>query len=482
MNNCLEESSWFHKYSPKKVKELVLHKNAVLKIIRWIGDFVLQKQKIKNKVKPPKTSTFKSSLLISGSHGIGKTTIVRMILEELGYDILSITTNTKNSIKKKKKKKVKKKNEDLFNNLVTNNDVLSLIKNQKKKYVLLIDDIDSITSSQNKQKILTILKKNEEKLNFPIIFISNKKHNKLITTIEKKSYVIIFYPPNYTDMKHILLKIVNHENINISGISSEKEEIIKTIIDYSQNDIRQLICNLKELKNVFGSDKLIYEDLLEYLKSSKKKDIDYDLYESTSNLLYSYSSIDECQKMYETEKTLLPLMIHQYYPKYLYHNVASIDKKFLLSTKISKLLSQGDVVDNYIYGDQNWDLQEEHGLLTCVIPSFYLNSNKKEYVYKVRMSFPDDLNKTSIQRINRKNIIKVQPCFKNIKAEDSIMISQIIKTLIKKNKINDCIKILKHYNIQREHIDSLLKIDKMDESVPITSKQKKNLISLLSNS
>ena len=62
------------------------------------------------------------------------------------------------------------------------------------------------------------------------------------------------------------------------------------------------------------------------------------------------------------------------------------------------------------------------------------------------------------------------------------MISQIIKTLIKKNKINDCIKILKHYNIQREHIDSLLKIDKMDDSAPITSKQKKNLISLLSNS
>ena len=41
-------------------------------------------------------------------------------------------------------------------------------------------------------------------------------------------------------------------------------------------------------------------------------------------------------------------------------------------------------MENYIYGEQNWDLLELHGIISCCIPSYLINkySNVKKILFE----------------------------------------------------------------------------------------------------
>jgi hypothetical protein len=141
--------------------------------------------------------------------------------------------------------------------------------------------------------------------------------------------------------------------------------------------------------------------------------------------------------------------------------------------KVGESVSTGDVVENYIYGDQSWEMQEIHGFHTCAATSYYL-SEKMESSLEVDLTFTTDLNKTSIKKINKKNINKTNRCFKNMNIFDYIYINKIIRKLIDDNKIEECVYLMKDYGVKLEHIESLLKIDKIKNTkTALTSKQKK---------
>ena len=126
----------------------------------------------------------------------------------------------------------------------------------------------------------------------------------------------------------------------------------------------------------------------------KKKDQNYDLYKATDKMLSEYSNIDNCLELFESQKVLMPLMIHENY-----HEFICEDKYF----KILDILSRGDVLENYIHGEQNWDLLEIHGYISCVIPSYYINKYKNNKKNR-KLEFAIDLNRTSVKKMNFKNI------------------------------------------------------------------------------
>ncbi|HNI43671.1 MAG TPA: hypothetical protein PK230_03185 [Chitinophagales bacterium] len=77
----------------------------------------------------------------------------------------------------------------------------------------------------------------------------------------------------------------------------------------------------------------------------KKKDLDFDLYKATNKMLTDYKDIETCLELYETEKVLMPLMIHENYHKFIKESEYS---------KVLDNLSIGDILENYIYGEQNF--------------------------------------------------------------------------------------------------------------------------------
>jgi hypothetical protein len=170
------------------------------------------------------------------------------------------------------------------------------------------------------------------------------------------------------------------------------------------------------------------------------------------------------------EKVILPLMMHQNYQKYLIgckSNPKNKNKDILgLATDIAESISTGDIIENYIYSEQNWDMQDVHCFYTCINPSFKLSSiNIDDNVardLKYNLDFPNDLNRTSIKKINKRNIINSNVYLKNMDINDFMYANTLTKRLIEDKKIEDCAKMYKSYGAKAETITSVLKIDKID--------------------
>ena len=518
-----------NKYKPQKIADIAGNKKAIHAIMTWLNSFegskktVLSNQTKTKKKKPTKivkkkiqedelynendevehvesdkeddknpeeyyenmeelysSSSFKGSkntpkscLLLTGNHGVGKTSSVHAILNELGYTIQII-----NFSKIKTGKNIK----DVIERITNSSNILNIMDGkQDNKNAVVVDELESLTSSTEKNCISALIKHNDIHWYCPIIFISNNQHNKLLSDIKKNSFEVRFWQPFPQDMIDILKTIATKE-----GISLRTPQVALRIIDHSQRDFRRLIFILQDLKYAFGKEPISMNMVEEYCITSKKKDVDFDLFNATGLLLHSYTGIDDCMRYYETEKVLLPLMIHQNYIKSIQEAILlekiegdtpDIFKKIIT---ISELLSKGDVVENYIYGDQNWDMHEVHGYYTCVAPSFIL-SDINSVNGSVQLDFPMDLNRTSIMKINRKNIINANKCLENMNIYDYIYINQIVRKLLAEGKNNECMRLFDGYGIKLEHIESLLKIDKIQSSkTNLAPKQKKDLQSYLS--
>ena len=361
-------------------------------------------------------------------------------------------------------------------NTVISQNIMSLLTNQEaKKHVIVVDNLESITSSTEKAAILNLQKMNDINWFCPIIFISNNQHNKLLSDIKKTSYEIKFFSPNPFDLKEILKNISTKEKILY-----DNSFVMDKIIGFCQGDIRQLIFTLYDIKYTHDNKKISMEIVRKYFEASNTRDVDINLFHATDKLLQNYKNVDSCMSLYETEKVLLPLMIQQNYVECIIQNYDDKNEIYALTQLVSDSLSMGDITENYIYGEQNWSMQDVHGIFTCVNPSYYINSSVNNQHTRFSSKFPVDLNKTSIKSINKKNIVNTDQCLKNMNIFDYIFVSKIIYHYITNNQIEECIKLLIGYDIEIEYIESLLKINKIRKHKSnLTLKQKKEFESYI---
>lgn len=96
------------------------------------------------------------------------------------------------------------------------------------------------------------------------------------------------------------------------------------------------------------------------------------------------------------------------------------------------------------------------------------------------LDFPVDLNRTSIKRINYKNVANSNACLKNLDVTDFIMLNKLIRKLLAENKIEECVELFRNYNIGIDGFESVLKIDKINDTKTILPTQtRKKIIQLL---
>jgi hypothetical protein len=437
---------WLSKYQPQKLDEIIGNKEQINIIQKWLLNF---------------ENSDNHAIVISGSHGIGKNLLIKLLLIETGYNIKNIySTNLKN------------KNiisEIIHNCSNTKNIYKSFNQSINQKYAIVIDDTESITLTSEKDNLLELFKFNSEHRYFPLIFISNLQHSKLINNLKKMSLDISLNAPPIDEIKHYIKNICSKESMNI-----QDDNIYIQIIKFCQSDIRRLLYVLQDLFYTYNKQIITIEMFKEYQYMTQKKDIDVGLYFAAKNLLDDYKNINKCLQLYETEKVLLPLTIYEnYYKKIFKQSTLTNDTILDIMSNITNSVSIGDVIETNIYSDQNWFLQNIHGFYTCVNTSYTMNNiinnnninNTKNKIPKVKLNydlvFSADLNKTSSKNINKKkNISMLQLKFKNKNIDDILYINKIFFEL-EKNKNTSIIKSLKNiYNLDNKNIQIALKIDK----------------------
>jgi hypothetical protein len=488
---------WKFKYSPQKIDDIDINKNYVYQIKKWLDDFDKNKissiNKIKNKknvdisvdtdldldkdndfddiVIPKKinNSYNKSCMLISGNHGVGKTTLITSILNSMGYKIYKINFMKINNFKNVNEFI----NKSIFG--IGISDKLNNININKK--IILIDNIECISSNNEKLLIKNLTKFNDINWYLPIILISNNDHNKLIFYVKKIAYEIQIYNPNKEILENILCKICMQENINLAD-----EKVLYKIIEHSHNDIRSLITILQSIKIIYGEKYFSLDNFDDFIKTCKMKDIDYHIFDGAQKLFFGYDNIDNVIRLFETEKTAIPLMIQQHYVDHLKNN------DITLTNKISNSIACGDIIENYVYENNIYDIRDIQAFYECIYPSYVLTNklNPKKINYNQfngYFTYPNDLNKTSIRHINyTKNIYPSNKIFKNMNINDFLYLNKIIRNILFSQSSNKCNEYFENYKCPINIFESLLKIDKISgNKYTLTTKIKKKILSECTN-
>ena len=417
--------SWTEKYKPTKISDISFNLDKINKIKDWLINL--------------KTSKLQNNIIISGCHGIGKNSVINILLNNTGYisKILS-SNNVKNKKSLDEIINISKKKYNVSHILTNYNNCLN------NPIALIIDDTETISLTNEKNSLIELCKNNNVEKILPIIFIANNHHCKFKDDLKKVCIEYIFDQPKNTDLLIIMKKIMETQNIKINDI-----KVINSIINYTQYDIRRLIIILQDIYLTYNNVEIDQNKLRQYFCYSQKKDIEISLFDATKNILNNIKSINEYMDMYEANKILLPLMIYENYFRCIFAKqpIKSQDNKTSLLLKqldvgrrICNSTSKGDVIETNIFTDQNWMNQCIQGFYTICDNSHTINSvfdplNYKTNYYNIEFSL--DLNKTSLKNINRKNITGLQKIFINKSLDDIMYINKLVYSLVKKNKIKE---------------------------------------------
>lgn len=446
---------WVNKYRPKYLNEVIGHKEQITQINKWITNL---------------NSNKNQAIIISGIHGIGKSLTIKLIFEELNYLIRIIYPN------EIKDHRIFDDFNDYYNHRNSIHSKINFKNDNKKQLVLIFEETENITLTSEKKYIMDIFKENNKKKCFPLIFISNNQHSKLLNDLKKNCDEIQFNSPIKLDFLKLIKNICIEEKIKI-----ENDDAINILIEFCQKDIRRLINLLQEFSYNFKEIKKEY--VLDFISKSREKNIDIGLFDATGKILNNYLDYDTILKLYESEKVLLPLMIHENYIRKVLNKCSDNWNDVLFNlVKISDSISRGDNIETSIYTDQNWYLQNIHGFYTCLNSSYWISkTNKNNNIDVKKIKFSSDLNKTSLKNINRKNITNLSKIIPNKSIYEILILNRICNYLILNNKENYIIELLSSYNkdISIKEIELCLKIDKTFDFKLLCSKDKKKITKII---
>jgi hypothetical protein len=391
------------------------------------------------------------SIIVSGPESINKVDIINSILKEYNYIPKNINPNIL--------KDCKTDDIDEDYNIFSNN-VCSKLTN--KKFALVFSNVENITLPTKRKYIINLHKRNNKLKCFPIIFITNGIHSKLINVLKNQSISYEFNIPTYDDVYVYVKKYLNDKNIYL-----EDENIINKLIHLSESNNNKLFTLLDLCVESCTNNNLLKSEYINCIENNIIKDsISHELYDSIEILINSeFKGYEYIMQMHDSEKVLQPLMI---YENYIYKN--NIVEKDILD--ISDILSISDVIDRKIYTNQNWYFQNIRGFLSCVYPSYKLSDNK---INGLELRFSGDLNKASIKNINKKNIRLLKEVIGNKSNDEIFLINHLIYHYITMNKIKELSKTINSYKdkVDIRLLDLLLKIDKTEDKSIIESRLKK---------
>ena len=195
---------------------------------------------------------------------------IRLILEKTGYLVRIINPNEIKEFR----------NLDDFDEYYNqNNSILSKLnfyKDKNNKIALIFDETENISLTSEKKYIMDIFKENNKTNSFPLIFISNNQHSKLLNDLKKNCDEIRFFSPSTFEITNLIKIICKNENL----IIIEDDTLYEKIINFSQFDIKRLINILQEIS--FHYKKIDNIEILDsFFEKSRQKNIDIGLYEAT---------------------------------------------------------------------------------------------------------------------------------------------------------------------------------------------------------
>ena len=385
-------------------------------------------------------------MIISGLHGIGKSVALKVILENLGQKYVVINSS---------ELKIYRQEMELTSIRSGGSNKLMGVD------CLIIENTEMITLPAERKYLVNNLKNNHKKKYLPIVLINNGQYSKLFTDIKKLVYNIEFLIPSEIEIKSYIKKILLKEDIKFNV------KYILGLIRFCRNDIRKILLTLEDLKDIFKNKEITKEDLSEFYNNNTQKKEEIGLFQSVEKILYKYNNMEEIINLYQLEKVMFPLTVHENISKKLENLKISNNEKIRLMGSINNRISYGDLIETSIYTDQNWYLKNLHTFYTCIYPSYHINKYKYNEHNRV-IYFTQDLNRNCLKNINNKKFDEIKCILEGYNSNDIYNLSHIMYIYLKRCNESGDVSLLREFleelpvKLDQRSFEAIIKINKID--------------------
>ncbi|MEO0236655.1 MAG: AAA family ATPase [candidate division WOR-3 bacterium] len=462
---------WVEKYRPRTLKDLIGNEAQVREICEWFRKF---KQR---------DTSIKKALLFSGCPGTSKTTVAHAVLREFGYDIKEYNASDVRS---------RKLVEENLDKLISMEQVDKHFRSNFKPFGIIMDEVDGMSSGDKggmTQLIRTInpnrgkrcvKKSDKQKIADrwipPIICICNIQYDKKINELKKDCLEIKFNKPTIAELLRVITKIIQAEHIEMTNDAKQ------LIAELSQGDYRRLMILLQNFSNI-QTHPITKDHIYNYYDVIAKKTLDLNSFDITNKIFQRHTSIDEILRFYDSDKSLLPMMVHENYLNFVMAENTTLEHKLVNCYHCINSIVRGDLIEKMMYNTQNWSMQTIHGLTSCYIPSYYTNQYPRLSNHSIKWT--TTLGRFSLQRANIKNInflASIVNTGLTYSVDDMQLLSQVILFhLLDPNGQKEIgMEYLKNYNLTIKDIEKLIKIDKINDTYKkmYVSSQKTHLLKM----
>lgn len=330
------------KYRPKKIEHFIGNKEATHTFIKWLLEW-------DSNIKKSKCA------LISGNNGIGKSTLVDLILKKHDFNIINLSIDDERD-----KEYINKIIKPLLRSKKTFND---------QGNCLVVSDIDGGGDYGFMSSLVECIKESE----IPIICICDDRFSQNIKLILSYCFDIKLKNPKFDEVYPLIYNVVINEKIKITKSS------VDTLYEQSNGDIRFILNTLQ-----MGIRK---GDVSKNIQSSNIFDI-------SSKLLSLESDLEEKYRFYWMAHDINTLMIQENY----INNTLNRDE----ITKLENIsysadaLSDVDIVDSVF----NFELEPYIALNTIRATTM---CTKKGLI-----KFPQFLGRTATINKNKKDKVNYE--------------------------------------------------------------------------
>ncbi len=343
---------WVEKYRPKSIKEMALpvarinrqRVNLAETLMDFINSFFKEMERINEENKKIKafnrTATKKeqkniiklapdkAAVLLEGPPGIGKTSIVYALANDLNMEVIETNaseTRTRESLENRLKETTKSRG------------IIDFIKETRRK-LILIDEIDGIYGVKDRGAVPAI-KDMIEETQFPIIMCSNEYKQSLqpIYNMIKRFEVL---PLSKEEILKITQNIIKKENIR-----SLTNKDLELIIDKNDGDLRGIINDLQGM-NLEVKD----EDKSQFIKSLNRNSTK-EIFTLIRELFQEVNSLKEARDL--TDKSDVD---YNFLYKWVNENLPSFTVNNAEIAEAMENLSLADEIFGRIRKNMEWSL------------------------------------------------------------------------------------------------------------------------------
>ena len=183
-----------------------------------------------------------------------------------------------------------------------------------------------------------------------------------------------------------------------------------------------------------------------------------DLYQATKTIIYDELNASEAFELFEADRSLLPIMVHENYPAVISDDSSETTKSLQVVCDVLCSLSRADTIDKLMYTTQDWVLTPLIGLFGVLAPNIFLNRSSHRTSDRMAMKFTANLSKTSLHFNHGKNIETFlnEAARPGFSSDDLVTVIKISDFLMTRDTIQ-AVAFLRSYNLGYDDVKKIKK-------------------------